>query len=104
MKVFDVAEMKVFGYEQRAMNVIDETPEYKIRSIELAPGGSIPQCEMASHVIFVCLVGEVTITINGEDALLAPARGVVTMPSTVSMKSVNGAKLLGIQIPKASKN
>lgn len=103
MKVFDVADMKVFGYEQRAMNVIEEKPEFKIRSIELAPGGCIPQCEMVSHVIFICLIGEATVTINGEDALLSPAKGVVSDPARVAIKSETGAKLLGIQIRTADK-
>jgi uncharacterized Zn-binding protein involved in type VI secretion len=98
MKVFDIADMKPFGYEQRAMNVIHEAPEFKLRVIGLAPGGSIPLCEMTSHVVFVCIEGEATVAIDGEEAVLTPARGLVTKPARVSMKSGKGAKLMGIQI------
>ena len=102
MKIFDIADMKVFGYEQRAMNVIHEVPEFKLRVIELAPGGTIPLCEMASHVVFVCIEGKAVITIDGEKATLTPALGLVSKPATVSMRSENGAKLMGIQIAPAS--
>ncbi len=98
MKVFDIADMKAFGYEQRAMNVIHETPEFKLRVIELAPGRNIPRCEMTSHVIFVCVEGEATVTIDGEETVLNPAKGLVTKPALVSMRSEKGAKLMGIQI------
>lgn len=102
MKVFDIADMKAFGYEQRAMNVIHETPEFKLRVIELAPGGNIPLCEMASHVVFVCIDGEATVTIDGDETVLTPAKGLVSKPARVSMKSEKGAKLMGIQITPAT--
>lgn len=98
MKVFDVADMESQGYDQRAKNVFHQTPEFKMRLIELAPGGSIPLCEMASHVVFVCMEGEATVTVDGTEATLTPAKGLVTEPATVSMRSETGAKLLGIQI------
>jgi len=102
VKIFDIADMKAFGYEQRAMNVIHESPEFKLRVIELVPGGTIPLCEMASHVIFVCIEGKAVVTIDGEEATLTPARGLVSKPATVSMRSENGAKLMGIQIVPAA--
>jgi len=102
MKVFDIANMNAFGYEQRAMNVIHEAPEFKLRVIELAPGGNIPLCEMHSHVVFVCVEGEAIVTIDGEETLLTPAKGLVTKPAMVSMKSEKGAKLMGIQIVPAT--
>ena len=98
MKVFSITDLKAFGYEQRSMNVIHEEPEFKLRVIELAPGGSIPLCVMASHVVFVCIMGAAIITIDGEDAVLSPGQGLVSKPATVSMRSENGAKLMGIQI------
>jgi quercetin dioxygenase-like cupin family protein len=102
MKVFDISDMKAFGYEQRAMNVIHEAPEFKLRVIELAPGGNIPLCEMASHVVFVCFEGEATVTIDGEETVLTHAKGLVTKPARVSMKSEKGAKLMGIQITSST--
>ena len=98
MKVFDIADMEASGYEQRSKNVFHETPEFKMRVIDLAPDERIPLCEMASHVVFMCVAGEALITIDGEETLLTPVKGLVTAPATVSMRSETGAKLLGIQI------
>ncbi len=98
MKTFDIADMEAYGYEQRSSNVFYETAEFKMRVIDLAPGGSIPLCEMASHVVFVCVEGEALVTVDGDEVPLTPTRGLVTEPATVSMRSDVGAKLLGIQI------
>jgi quercetin dioxygenase-like cupin family protein len=101
MKAFDISNMEAFGYDQRSRNVFYETPEFKMRVIDLPPGGSIPLCEMASHVLFVCVEGEAFVTVDGEETTLTPARGVVTEPATVSMRTDAGAKLLGVQITPA---
>jgi hypothetical protein len=52
MKVFDLSEIAALPYEQRDKNVFYQTKEFKTRIIELSPGGQMPTCEMASHVIF----------------------------------------------------
>ena len=101
MKMFDIGNMEAFGYDQRSRNVFHETPEFKMRVIDLPPGGSIPVCEMASHVIFVCVDGEAFATVDGEEVALTSAQGVVTEPATVSMRTDVGAKLLGVQITPA---
>ena len=101
MKVFDITDMEAYGYEQRSKNVFHETPEFKMRVIDLPAGGSIPQCEMASHVVFMCAAGEALVTVDGEETSLTPAKGLVTAPAMVSMRSETGAKLLGIQIAPA---
>lgn len=98
MKVFDIANMQSYGYDGRSQNVFYEKPEFKMRVIALPTGGSIPKCEMASYVVFMCVEGEALVTINGEEVSLIPGRGLVTEPTTVSMRSDVGAKLLGIQI------
>jgi quercetin dioxygenase-like cupin family protein len=102
MKMFDTGNMEVFGYDQRSRNVFHETPEFKMRLIDLPPGGSIPVCEMASHVIFVCVDGEAFVTVDGKEAALTAGQGVVTEPATVSMRTNVGTKLLGVQIVPAS--
>jgi quercetin dioxygenase-like cupin family protein len=102
MKKFDIGNMEAFGYDQRSRNVFHQTPEFKMRVIDLPPGGSIPLCEMASHVVFVCIDGEAFVTVDGEEAALTAAQGVVTEPATVSMRTDVGAKLLGVQIMPAS--
>lgn len=101
MKIFDINDMDAYGYEQRSSNVFHEAPEFKMRMIDLAPGGNIPLCKMASHVVFVCVEGEALITVDGTEVSLTPAQGLVTEAATLSMRSDVGAKLLGIQIAPA---
>lgn len=101
MDTFDINDMEAQGYEQRSKNVFHQTPEFKMRVIDLAPGESIPLCEMASHVVFVCVHGKALVTVDGEGVSLTPAQGLVTEPALVSMRSDVGAKLLGIQISLA---
>jgi len=101
MKLFDITDMQAHGYDQRSRNVFYETPGFKMRVIDLGPGEAIPQCEMSSHVIFVCAEGEAFVTVDGKEVSLTPAQGLATEPTTLSMKSDTGAKLLGIQIASA---
>ena len=101
MKVFSAVDMEVGGSAPRPTRVFHETPEFKMRAIDLPPGGSIPPCEMASHVVFVCLAGEVCVTVDGEEATLTSGAGLVSAPATVSMRTDGGARLLGIQVAPA---
>ena len=101
MKTFDVSNMDAWGYDQRSRNVFHETPESKMRVIDLAPGEGIPLCVMASHVVFVCVDGQAFVTVNGEEATIGSGQGVVTEPATVSMRTDVGAKLLGVQVRPA---
>ena len=78
MKAFDINDMEAHGYEQRSKNVFHQTPEFKMRVIDLTPGESIPLCEMASHVVFVRAHGEAFITVDGEEVSLTPTKGLVT--------------------------
>ena len=100
MNMFDLNKMAVFPYEQREKNVFYQTEEFKTRVIDLPPGGHIPVCEMASHVIFHVLDGEAKVTINSETIILKEKQCLITEPATVSMKTEGGARLLGIQIAK----
>ena len=104
MKVFSLGEMKVFPYEQREKNVFFQTDEFKTRIIELPPDGQMPTCEMASHVIFYVLDGEVKVTVNSETAVLNEKHCLITEPATISMITENGVRLLGIQIAKTVGN
>jgi len=101
MKVFSLGEMRVFPYEQREKNVFFQTGEFKTRIIELLPGGQMPTCEMASHVIFFVLDGEVKVTANSETAVLKEKHCLISEPATISMITESGARLLGIQVIKA---
>jgi mannose-6-phosphate isomerase-like protein (cupin superfamily) len=100
MKVFNLKEMEVFPYEQRGKNVFYQTDEFKTRIIELPLGGQMSACEMASHVIFYVLGGEVKVTVNSETAVINENHCLITEPATISMMTENGVRLLGIQIVK----
>jgi len=101
MKLFNVVDIHVGGGEPWPMRVFHETPEFTMRVIDLPPGGSIAPCEMASRVVFVCLAGEVSVSVDGEDAMLSSGAGLVSGPATLSMRTASGARLLGIQIAPA---
>lgn len=92
--------LKTFNTGKRT-EVIHQASNFKIRIIELPPGGSIPPCEMASSVIFHVLAGAVNITSDGETAYVKEGQGIVSEPATISMSTKTGARLLGIQIEKA---
>ena len=101
MKIFDLDEMKVFSYEQREKNVFYQAKEFKTRIIELPQGGQMPICEMESHVIFVVLDGEATVMVNSETVTLKEKMCLITEPATLSMKTVGGVRILGVQIQKS---
>jgi mannose-6-phosphate isomerase-like protein (cupin superfamily) len=100
MKIFDLAAAAAFPYEQREKNVFYQTKEFKTRIIELPPGGQMPVCEMASHVIFFVLDGEATVTVNSGTVTLKEKQCLITEPATLSMKTMSGVRILGVQIAK----
>ena len=100
MKEFDLSDMKTFPYEQREKNVFCQAKEFKARIVELPPGGEMPTCEMASHVIFYVLNGQVTVTVNSETAELKEKQCLITEPATLSMQTERGVRLMGIQVVK----
>jgi len=102
MKKFDIAGMETSAYNHREKNIFYQTHEFKMRVISLAPGESLPKCEMASHVVFLCIEGQAEVSVGEKKRSLSTGQGLVTEPSTVSMKTDTGARLLGIQIAKAS--
>ena len=101
MKVFDLSEIAALPYEQRDKNVFYQTKEFKTRIVELPPGGEMPTCEMASHVIFYVLNGEVRVMVNSETVEIKEKQCLITEPATISMKTESGTMLMGIQIVKA---
>lgn len=100
MKVFDLGKVKAFPYDQREKNVFYQADEFKARIIELPPGGEMPTCEMASHVIFVVLYGEARVTVDSATVELNEKHCLITGPATLSMRTDKGARLMGIQIVK----
>lgn len=102
-ETFDFNELTGHPYEDRQKNVLYATNDFKIRIIDLPENGSLPQCEMQTHVVFVVMQGEVDITVNGVVHHLIEKQSLVSGPAVFWMKSVKGAKLMGIQIKKSEK-
>ncbi len=100
MKVFDLDKMSALPYEHREKNVFYQAKEFKTRIVELPPGGEMPICEMASHVIFYVLNGEARVTVNSETVDLKEKQCLITEPATLSMKTETGVRLMGIQVTK----
>jgi quercetin dioxygenase-like cupin family protein len=100
MQVFDLKEMKSFPYEERNKNVFYKTEEFRVRIIELPSGGKMPSCEMASYVIFNVIDGSAKIQVNQENATIKVGQCLITAPATISMKTEDGVKIMGIQIEK----
>ncbi|NCA99062.1 MAG: hypothetical protein EOM03_05180 [Clostridia bacterium] len=98
LEIFDLLTMSAQSYENRRVNVFYETEQFKTRVINLEPGGEIPQCVMASYVLFYVVSGEIKLSKNGEFAILKEHQVFITEPATLAMESENGARLLGIQI------
>jgi quercetin dioxygenase-like cupin family protein len=98
MQVFDLLSQEGFSRDQREKNVFYQAPGLKARIIELEPGGEIPVCQMAHTVLFVVLRGQVTVMVDSDSAVLAEGQCLVTDPASISMRSEDGARLMGIQI------
>lgn len=100
MQIFKLDSEKTFPYEERDKNVFFKVKEFKTRIISLLPDENIPECEMASYVIFIVLEGEVNVKVNKDEAKLIKNHCLITEPSKISMQSISGAKIVGIQISK----
>jgi len=98
MEIFDLNHILVHPFEERNRNVLFQNETFKIRLIQLEAGGEIVPCAMAMNVVFCVLQGQGIITVNGKTNEVKPHSLVVTPPATISMKSDEGMRVLGIQI------
>jgi len=98
MEIFDLNDSNVYPFEERDKNVLFHSGAFKVRLIQLEAGGEIPPCAMAMNVIFCVLQGKGIITINGQSNQAKPHSLIITPPATISMKTDEGMKVLGIQI------
>ncbi|KXA94778.1 hypothetical protein AKJ36_02275 [candidate division MSBL1 archaeon SCGC-AAA259I07] len=96
MRVFDLEEM----VPEVKANVFYDVDEFSSRLIKLPPGAEIPSCEMETYVLFYVISGEIKVTVDEEQEKLEEQKCLVTDPATLSMKSDEGAKILGVQIEK----
>lgn len=101
MQVFDLKAMVSHPYEERDKNVFYKANEFKARIIELPPDGEMPTCEMTSYVVFYVLVGEVEVKVNLRKVTIKEGQCLITEPATLSMKTVHGVKMIGLQIVKS---
>ena len=101
MQVFDPKTIISYPYEERDKNVFYKAKEFKARIIELPPGGEMPTCEMASYVIFYVIEGAAEVKVNQEKANIKEGRCLITEPATLSMRTNDGVKIMGIQVVKS---
>ncbi len=99
--MFDLKAMVSYPYEGRDKNVFYKAKEFKTRIIELPPGGKISACEMASYVIFYIIEGKVEVRVDQEDMTMKEGQCVITEPATLSMKTDDGVRIMGIQVMKS---
>ena len=100
MEIFDLCKIKSFPYKQRNKNVFYMTDEFKTRIINLAADEEIPECEMASFVIFYVIEGEAIITVNSVEKVINAGKCLISEPAVLSLKTKSGVKILGVQINK----
>ena len=98
MEIFDLNDSDIYPFEEREKNVLFQSGTFKVRLIRLEAGGEIPPCTMAMDVIFCILQGKGLITVNEQSNQVKPHSLIVAPPVTISMKSDEGMRLLGIQI------
>ena len=65
---------------------------------ELKRLGKIPDCQMDCFVMFYVVKGEVLLRKNDESATLKENQVFITEPALLSMETINGARLMGVQI------
>ena len=85
-------------HERRHVNVFFQNELFKTRIISLEEGGRIPECTMDSFVLFYVVKGEVMLSKGSETAALGEGQLFISEPAILSMESIKGAKLLGIQV------
>lgn len=102
MQIFDLKNMPSLPYAERQKNVFFQRDEFKTRIIDLKAGEVIPPCQMESYVLFYVISGSAQVTVNHDSAELSEGRCLIAEPSTLSMQSPTGVRMLGIQIALAS--
>ena len=102
MEIFDLNDSNVYPFEEKDKNVLFQSEAFKIRLIQVEAGEEIPPCAMAMNVIFCILQGKGLITVNDQSNQVKPHSLIITNPATISMRSKDGMKVLGIQITTKS--
>jgi mannose-6-phosphate isomerase-like protein (cupin superfamily) len=98
MEVFDLRGFDSSNSGSPEKELFFESDEFSARVVSLPPGAQIPPCEMLAHVLFFVMDGEVVITANSQEAELVGGKCLISEPATLSMRTDNGARILGIQV------
>jgi mannose-6-phosphate isomerase-like protein (cupin superfamily) len=98
MRIFDLNKIQSFPYEERGKNVFYYKDKFKTRIINLTADEEIPECEMASYVIFYVIEGEAEVTVNSKKKVINSGMCMITEPAKLSLKTDSGVKVFGIQI------
>ena len=98
MQIFDLKALGTHTFDEREKNIIYNVEEFKVRFIKIPPGGNIPTCEMSSYVIFNIIEGRVDVKVDNEERTLNEGQFLISEPAAISMSSIDGAKIMGIQI------
>jgi quercetin dioxygenase-like cupin family protein len=96
--VFDLKTIQHYPYGQREKNVFFSGEGFKTRIIVLPPGGSMPDCQMPTAVIFHVVAGSVEVEADGVTHLIGEGHCLVGGPGRFAMRTADGARLLGVQI------
>lgn len=98
MHVFDLGGIVFGNREGPAKEVFFQSNEFSARVVLLPSGAQMPPCEMSAYVLFYVLDGEAEVTVNSETAVIKTGQCLVSEPATLSMKTKDGARILGIQV------
>ncbi len=103
MQIFNIKKIKSFPFEEREKNVFFKTREFKTRIIKLSSREQIKSCKMDSYVIFYVIEGSAKIMVDNELSEIKEGDCLISEPATLSLRTENGVKILGIQVEKQSK-
>ena len=102
MQIIDLEKMISNPYEEREKNIFYNVEEFKARIIKLPADGDMPTCKMDSYVIFYVIEGTVDVTVNQEKATINEGQCLISEPASLSMRTTDGVKIMGIQITKGN--
>ena len=98
MHVFDLGGIDFRNSDKPSKEVFFESSEFSARVVALPPGAQMPPCEMSAYVLFYVLDGEAEVTAKSQTALIATGQCLISEPTTLSMRTKDGARILGIQV------
>ncbi|MCK5038584.1 MAG: hypothetical protein KAS16_05745, partial [Thermoplasmata archaeon] len=96
MKKIDINEMAL-DTQEKISNVLYDAEEFKVRIIKLPADGKIPDCNMPSYVMFYVVDGSVDVMVDQEKKTINEGQCLISEPASLSMRTTDGVKIMGIQ-------